>query len=89
MLDRKQVLTILCKQRTIINKLQDYDFYVTIIDGHVTIFQIRLQTLIKLINENYNYTPASFINGDLQNTATENQGSAKLFCFGVVSCQRS
>jgi hypothetical protein len=35
-------------------------------------------------NENYNYTPASFINGDLQNTATENQGSAKLFCFGVI-----
>ncbi len=46
--------------------------------------KMNFNDLIKLINENYNYTPASFINGDLQNTATENQGSAKLFCFGVI-----
>jgi hypothetical protein len=33
-------------------KVQDYDFfviYVTITDGHVKIFQIRLQTLLKLV----------------------------------------
>ena len=30
-------------------KVQDYDVYVTITDGHVTIFQIRLQTLMKLV----------------------------------------
>jgi hypothetical protein len=35
-------------------------------------------------NALYNYTPASFINGDLQNSVTENQGSAKLFCFGAI-----
>jgi len=32
-------------------KVQDYDYYVTITDGHVTIFQIRLQTLIKLVGQ--------------------------------------
>jgi hypothetical protein len=31
--------------------------------------KMNFNDLIKLINENYNYTPASFINGDLQNTA--------------------
>jgi hypothetical protein len=45
---------------------------------------MNFNDLIKLINENYNYTPASFINGDLQNSVTENQGSAKLFCFGAI-----
>jgi hypothetical protein len=32
-------------------KVQDYDFYVMITDGHVTIFQIRLQTLMKLVGQ--------------------------------------
>ena len=32
-------------------KVQDYDFYVTITDGHVTIFQIKLQTLMKLVGQ--------------------------------------
>ncbi|CAC9579250.1 Pyruvate dehydrogenase E1 component (EC 1.2.4.1) [uncultured Gammaproteobacteria bacterium] len=46
--------------------------------------QMNFGDLIELIDENYNHTPASFINGDLQNTAIENQGSAKLFYFGVI-----
>ena len=32
-------------------KVQDYDFYVTITHGNVTIFQIRLQTLMKLVGQ--------------------------------------
>ena len=40
--------------------------------------------LMALIDDNFNYTPASFTNGDLQNASDENQGSAKLFCFGAV-----
>ena len=32
-------------------KVQDYDFYVTIIDGDVTIFQIRLQTPMQLFGQ--------------------------------------
>jgi hypothetical protein len=46
--------------------------------------QMNFADLIELIDKNYNYTPASFINGDLQNSVTENQGSAKLFCFGAI-----
>jgi hypothetical protein len=46
--------------------------------------QMNFGDLIEFIDENYNHTPASFINGDLQNTAIENQGSAKLFCFGAI-----
>jgi hypothetical protein len=46
--------------------------------------QMNFGDLIELIDENYNHTPTSFINGDLQNTAIENQGSAKLFYFGVI-----
>ena len=33
------------------HKVQDYDFHFTITDGHVTIFQIRLQTLMKLVGQ--------------------------------------
>jgi hypothetical protein len=32
-------------------KVQDYDFYVTITGGNLTIFQIRLQTLMKLVGQ--------------------------------------
>jgi hypothetical protein len=46
--------------------------------------KMNFADLIELIDKNYNYTPASFINGDLQNSVTENQGSAKLFCFGAI-----
>lgn len=46
--------------------------------------QMNFDDLIELIDENYNYTPVSFTNGDFQNAAAENQGSAKLFCFGAI-----
>lgn len=46
--------------------------------------QMDFDELMVLIDENFNYTPASFINGDLQNSVNENQGSAKLFCFGAI-----
>jgi hypothetical protein len=36
--------------------------------------QMNFADLIELIDKNYNYTPASFINGDLQNSVTENLG---------------
>lgn len=46
--------------------------------------QMDFDALMVLINDNFNYTPASFTNGDLQNAADENQGSAKLFCFSAI-----
>ena len=37
-----------------------------------------------LIESEYNFTPTAFTNGDLSNKAEENQGSAKVFCFGLM-----
>jgi hypothetical protein len=46
--------------------------------------QMQFDDLMTLIDENYTNKEASFTNGDLQNTINENQGSAKLFCFGAI-----
>ncbi|SFV88751.1 Type III effector HopPmaJ [hydrothermal vent metagenome] len=46
--------------------------------------QMDFDDLMALIDEHFDYIPASFTNGDLQNADNENQGSAKLFCFGAI-----
>ncbi|WXT99959.1 MAG: hypothetical protein Ctma_0665 [Catillopecten margaritatus gill symbiont] len=46
--------------------------------------QMDFNDLMVLIDENFDHTPAAFTNGDLQNSANENQGSAKLFCFAAI-----
>ncbi|MDC9714469.1 MAG: HopJ type III effector protein [Gammaproteobacteria bacterium] len=46
--------------------------------------QMKFDDLMTLIEQNYDYTSAPFTNGDLHNAADENQGSAKLFCFGAI-----
>jgi len=46
--------------------------------------RMKFEDLIALIDDDYNYTPASFTNGEVENTADENQGSAKLFCFAAI-----
>lgn len=46
--------------------------------------QMKFEDLMTLVDENYNYIPASFTNGDFENRVTENQGSAKLFCFAAI-----
>jgi len=33
------------------------------------------------IDQNYNFTPVEFTNGDLNNTENENNGSCKIFAF--------
>ncbi|MBT6359715.1 MAG: HopJ type III effector protein, partial [Candidatus Thioglobus sp.] len=45
---------------------------------------MRFEDLIELIEDDYDYTPASFSNGEVENSIDENQGSAKLFCFAAV-----
>jgi len=45
---------------------------------------MKFEDLITLIDDDYNHTPASFTNGEVENTADENQGSAKLFCFAAI-----
>jgi len=46
--------------------------------------KMKFEDLIALIDDDYNYTPAGFTNGEVENTADENQGSAKLFCFAAI-----
>mgnify|MGYP000206335087 CR=1 FL=1 len=36
---------------------------------------------IQVIEDNYNFTPTAFSNGDIKNKANENSGSCKLFAF--------
>ncbi|WP_104384078.1 HopJ type III effector protein [Sphingobacterium sp. HMA12] len=43
--------------------------------------QLQFQDVLDHIAENYHYSPAAFHNGNLKNTATENQGSAKVLYF--------
>jgi len=46
--------------------------------------RIEFAEVIKLIDENYEFTPSAFKNGDLNNQAGENNGSCKLFAFGLL-----
>ncbi len=46
--------------------------------------RMKFEDLIELIDDDYNYTPAAFTNGEAENAADENQGSAKLFCFAAI-----
>ena len=41
--------------------------------------QIVFQDVLSYIEEYYTYTPSAFSNGDLRNSAEENQGSARVF----------
>lgn len=45
---------------------------------------IAFTETIAVIEENYDFTPTAFVNGDLQNAAGENSGSCKLFAFAQV-----
>jgi len=42
---------------------------------------ITFEDTISTIDENYNFTPSAFTNGDTKNKANENNGSCKIFFF--------
>jgi hypothetical protein len=46
--------------------------------------EITFPETIAVIEENYNFTPTTFQNGNQQNTAGENSGSCKLFTFAKL-----
>ncbi len=46
--------------------------------------RMKFEDLISLIDDDYEYTPAGFTNGEIENLTEENQGSAKLFCFAAI-----
>ncbi|MBA4144542.1 MAG: HopJ type III effector protein [Cytophaga sp.] len=45
---------------------------------------LSFKEVIELIETHYTHQPASFKNGELQNEATQNQGSAKVFTFAQL-----
>ncbi len=46
--------------------------------------KMKFEDLIALIDDDFDYTPSAFSNGEIENSIDENQGSAKLFCFAAV-----
>ncbi|HIE78734.1 MAG TPA: HopJ type III effector protein [Candidatus Thioglobus sp.] len=46
--------------------------------------EVNFNDLMSIIDENYTYSAAAFLNGDTSNNENENQGSAKLFCFAAI-----
>ena len=49
----------------------------------VSLTEINFADTMQVIEENYNFTPTTFTNGDITNNAGENSGSCKLFAFAV------
>ncbi|QXP66927.1 HopJ type III effector protein [Polaribacter sp. AHE13PA] len=45
---------------------------------------INFADTMQVIEDNFNFTPTIFINGDIKNNAGENSGSCKLFAFAVA-----
>ena len=46
--------------------------------------EINFADTMQVIEDNYNFTPTSFTNGDIKNKAGENSGSCKLFAFAKI-----
>jgi len=46
--------------------------------------QVTFDDTIAVIEANYEFTPTAFSNGELQNTAGQNNGSCKVFAFGQL-----
>ncbi len=46
---------------------------------------ISFQEVINLIDENYNFTPTAFQNGNTFNDVNQNNGSCKVFSFAMLN----
>ncbi|WP_243978502.1 HopJ type III effector protein [Vibrio natriegens] len=47
--------------------------------------KIEFETTIAVIEANYEFTPTAFTNGATENGAGENNGSCKIFAFGLLN----
>jgi len=47
--------------------------------------QVEFSDTMAVIEENYQFTPSSFVNGDTVNEAKQNNGSCKIFAFGLLN----
>jgi len=46
--------------------------------------EMKFSDFINLIEKEYIFTNVAFTNNGLYNSIDENQGSAKVFCFGIM-----
>ncbi|MCG1037353.1 HopJ type III effector protein [Polaribacter sargassicola] len=46
--------------------------------------EIAFAETMQVIEDNYNFTPTAFTNGEIENKAGENSGSCKLFAFAKL-----
>ena len=46
--------------------------------------EVTFEEVMQVINDNYLYTPTSFVNGVLENQASTNEGSCKIFYFAKL-----
>lgn len=46
--------------------------------------QVTFAATLAVIDAHYDFTPTAFTNGELENTAGENNGSCKIFAFGQL-----
>lgn len=47
--------------------------------------EIIFADVLAFIDDNYNYTPSSFTNGNQENAIDQNQGSAKVLAFAKLN----
>jgi hypothetical protein len=47
--------------------------------------EITFEQVMQVINDNYNYTPTAFKNGDVDNASGTNEGSCKIFTFAKLN----
>ncbi|PHS33065.1 MAG: type III effector [Methylophaga sp.] len=47
--------------------------------------QVEFNTTMSVIEANYNFTPSAFVNGNTENKANTNNGSCKIFAFGLLN----
>ncbi|CAE6921416.1 MULTISPECIES: HopJ type III effector protein [Vibrio] len=46
---------------------------------------VEFETTMAAIEANYEFTPTAFVNGETYNNADENNGSCKIFAFGLLN----
>ncbi|MCS0025206.1 MULTISPECIES: HopJ type III effector protein [Vibrio diabolicus subgroup] len=47
--------------------------------------QVEFEATMAVIEESYTFEPTAFVNGETQNNAGENNGSCKIFAFGLLN----
>lgn len=46
--------------------------------------ELRFEHVMAVIETHYDFSPSAFRNGDVENSAEQNQGSCKLFAFALL-----